>query len=155
MTKSIELPGIYGKDRVLLLDDEDYDKVVGKVCYFDKRGYAYIVVEGDKFLLHRYLLGIHGNRLPLVDHWDGNKGNNQRANLRRCTNSQNQANTKSWGGRKSKGAYFFQGKWVARIMVNGTRIFLGRFLTKNEALQRYDEASKLYFGEFAYTEKNG
>lgn len=150
MTKYMQLHGMYGTGKVTLLDDEDYEKINGKVVYADKRGYIYIAVNGERHLLHRYILGIHGQREPLVDHKDHNRMNNQKSNLRKCTNSQNQANTKSWGGREFKGVYFFRNKWVARIMVNGERIYLGRFESKEDAIQAYNESSYKHFGEFAY-----
>lgn len=150
MTKYLELTGQYGTGKFSMVDDEDYEKLLEFPCHADKRGYVYIVIHGKNVLLHRYILGIAGTGSPMVDHRDTNRLNNQKSNLRKCTNSQNQANTKSWGGRETKGVYFFRNKWVARIMVRGVRVFLGRFENKEEALGVYKQAANKHFGEFAY-----
>lgn len=42
-------------------------------------------------------------------------------------------------------------RWQARIKVNGKERFVGRFLTKEEAVAAYAKAAKEYFGEFART----
>ena len=41
-------------------------------------------------------------------------------------------------------------KWIARITVNGDRIFLGKFDTFEEAVQARIEAENKYFGEYSY-----
>ena len=52
-----------------------------------------------------------------------------------------------------KGVHYFNGrnknKWMARIQVDGKRLFLGYFKFPKEAAKTYDIAAKKYFGEFA------
>lgn len=150
MTKSIPLRGQYGTGKSVIVDDEDYEYLHDKVLYADKREFVYIKIGRNKYLLHRFILDIHGKIEPMIDHRNHNRLDNSRNNLRECTNSQNQANTKSWEGRDSKGVYFCRGKWVARIMVNGIRKYIGRFLDKDEAIREYQKESISSFGEFAY-----
>lgn len=150
MTRTIPLKGIYGIDKEVIVDDDDYEFLFSQSLYADKRGYVYIKIKRDKFLLHRFILGIHGKVEPMIDHKNRNRLDNRKSNLRECTNSQNQANTRSWKGKDSKGVYFSQGKWVARIMVKGIRKYVGRFADKDDALREYQKESINNFGEFAY-----
>lgn len=89
----------------------------------------------------------------LVDHKDQNKLNNQRSNLRLATHSENQANR----GLHPKNRSGFKGvswnknarKWAASIQFQGKRIYLGLYLTKEQAAVAYNLAASKYFGEFA------
>jgi hypothetical protein len=81
--------------------------------------------------------------------------NNRRNNLRIATTSQNNHNAvvriDSITGCKGVQWYPRYDKWVARIQVNGQRINLGYFISKEEAKQAYDVAALKYHGEFART----
>ena len=50
-----------------------------------------------------------------------------------------------------KGAYWHEskGKWISDIKVEGKKIHLGAFDTKEEAALAYNEGAIKYFGEFA------
>jgi hypothetical protein len=52
-----------------------------------------------------------------------------------------------------KGVYFdaSRDRWATEIKVDKTKIYLGRFLTKEEAAAAYAEASRKYHGEFGRT----
>lgn len=86
-----------------------------------------------------------------VDHKDRNGLNNIRSNLRLSSPAQNQQNQKRHKDNTSgyKGVRFSKDKWMARISVNGTRIYLGVFDTPELAHKAYCEAAKKYHGEFA------
>lgn len=150
MSKLIELTGKYGRGKFAIVDDEDYGLVSQYKWSMSKRGYVSCHIHYKKVYLHRFIFGLDDFDGIMVDHKKGNRLDNRKSQLRRCNNSQNQANTKSWKGKKHKGIYFCKNKWVARIMVNGIRTYLGRFENKEDALLVYNKESKRNFGEFSY-----
>ncbi len=92
-----------------------------------------------------------------VDHINGNKRDNRRCNLRICTNSQNQMNTRkrAWGPKASK----YKGvtrvdkskahPWRATIRVNGKQKHLGVFAHEEDAARAYDEMAAKQYGCYA------
>lgn len=103
--------------------------------------------------MHRQIASLMG--IPAscdIDHKDRNGLNNQRYNLRPCSQFQNNGNRRKQAGCSSR----FKGvswnpkrkKWEASIK-SGKNIFLGRFLSEIEAANAYDVAAKEHFGEFA------
>lgn len=108
-------------------------------------------VEGkQKFLMmHRLLLNT-----PLwVDHKNRATLDNRRhANLREATPSENSRNRRPDRGCGIKGVSFNRqiGKWHARIALEGRRIHLGFYATKEEASAARKAAEAKYHGEFAF-----
>ncbi len=99
--------------------------------------------------MHRELLSPSEDMC--VDHIDGNGLNNQLANLRLATKSQNlrnsklnKRNTTGYKGVKKSG-----NGWQARINFNKKEINLGSYSNPIRAAKAYDKAARLYFGEFA------
>lgn len=90
--------------------------------------------------MHRLILGLTDHKIE-VDHIDHDGLNNRRNNLRTANDSQ-----QLWNQRRGKmrGVTFKDGKWQARLSVYKKRLFLGRFPTKEEALNAYKVASKKY-----------
>ena len=110
-------------------------------------------IKGKNVRLHRlaylYITGVDPEELVL-DHIDGDRGNNSWNNLRLCTTEQNCQNrvvrkdstTKLMGVSHDKNA---KGKkFRASIMVKGKSIFLGQFATAEEAHAAYIAAKPLY-----------
>jgi hypothetical protein len=101
-------------------------------------------------LLARFLVEANAK----IDHKDRDTLNNQKANLRPCTTSQNGANCK----RRETNTTGFKGvrrngsRYMARIKVNGRELYLGTYDTPEEAHQVYMAAARKYFGEFARAE---
>lgn len=90
-----------------------------------------------------------------VDHINRNPLDNRLVNLRLATSSQNQANNGLRADNTSgyKGVSWSKSslKWVSKINVNGRKLHLGYFDTKEEAARRYDLAAIVFFGEYACT----
>jgi hypothetical protein len=87
-----------------------------------------------------------------VDHIDTNKLNDVWSNLREATPAQNTANKNIYRNNTSgfKGVTLDRksGKWRARYG-NGGRVSLGRFKTKEEAIEAYKRAARTAVGDFA------
>ena len=108
--------------------------------------------------LHRYILDLHNQSKPIIDHINNCRNDNRKENLRIATQQTNQINRKANINNKLgiKGVEIYKynkNKFVARIMVNGKGIHLGIFNTIEEAKKAREEAEEKYFGEFAYNNK--
>jgi hypothetical protein len=109
-----------------------------------------------KVLLHRFLLGAEKGRE--VDHKDGNGLNCARSNMRDCTRSQNAKNRLMSANNSSgfKGVHWRadKGKWAAEIACNGSRVRIGYFDNKKEAVLAYDRKAIELHGEYAKTNES-
>lgn len=138
-------------------DLEDYDKIKN-LCWCES-GQGYIISKSlntkTAIRLHRYVLNLHNQSEPIIDHINNQKNDNRKKNLRIATQQTNQinrgANKNNKLGIKGVEIYKYnRNKFIARIMVNGKNIHLGIFNTIEEATKARQEAEKKYFGEFAY-----
>ncbi len=150
MAKEIPLT----RGMVAIVDDADFAELSKFKWYAGQAGrgkfYPVSNIKGQTVRMHTFLLG----KSPglVVDHRDRDGMNNQRSNLRRCTQSQNMANQKVRGGKsKFKGVWLApNGKWSVTIGFKQKVRYLGTFISESDAAKAYDaEAVKLY-GEFAY-----
>jgi hypothetical protein len=105
-------------------------------------------------LMHRLILGARSGQI--VDHANYNGLDNQRSNLRFCTESQNRYNcTYRKRGRpdssRYKGVYWDKQKkkWRAEICAKGKKIRIGAFSTEKDAALAYDNALYRIAGPFA------
>jgi hypothetical protein len=143
---------------VALVDNKDYERVVGIKWYINKKtGYVYGYISNkDKPYLHRYVLQLKKDD-PSLDHKDNNPLNCTRRNLRLCNDTQNVRNQ-----RKRKVGTFtsqYKGvswekrvlKWRVTIFVNYKQIHVGTFDDEVEAAKAYDTKARELFGEFANT----
>lgn len=125
------------------IDLEDVDRV--KDIKWRLSGAGYPESGSPKIKLHQLILGIKEGFI--TDHKDIDPLNNQKNNLRHCTNSQNQMNQRKRG-------YIWRkhvNRWMAYIKVNGKQKHLGNFKTEAEAKKARRKAELKYFGEFAPT----
>lgn len=100
---------------------------------------------GFSLYLHRWLMSAPGGMY--VDHINGDTLDNQRANLRVVTNSQNCSNRHKMHGRNTSGYYGVSwhkgaGKWICQIKINYENIYLGLFTDKISAALAYDQKAK-------------
>lgn len=155
-----------------MVDDEDYDTLNQHKWYVnlhantnyahrqfrsktekDKTGYGKKVL----ILMHREIMIAAKGRV--VDHIDGNGLNNQKSNLRVCTQAQNLYNQRKRekNGCVSHENSVYKGvsrdshgkKWTVTISANGVVHHLGSYSCEKSAAREYDKLAKLLHGEFA------
>ena len=126
---------------------------VSKVNY-----YVYIHVYDEinkrkRVALHRAIMQVNDSDV-LVDHRNHQTLDNTRDNLRLCTNSENQMNSRMQINRSSqyKGVSWQKqkNKWRAFIQFQKQSLYLGSFIDEIEAAKTYDDKAKELFGEYAF-----
>lgn len=148
--------------KVVLVDDEDFDWLNQWKWFAQKSRNTYYTIRNvlNKNTKKRFKVSMHKLILnPLdgliCDHIDGNGLNNQRSNLRICTNQQNSCNRGVGKNASSgvKGVYKHYKNWQVRIKANYKLITIGTYKTKQLAVIAYNNAALKYYGEFAYLNK--
>lgn len=148
------------KGLVTVVDESDYPAlsahrwhalVRGNTAYAARRGPGRTMI-----LMHRQLTGAAQGQV--VDHADRDGLNNTRANLRLCTQAENNANKRTAGGSSTfKGVCWDRSRrqWLASIKHQGRTFFLGRYDDESLAAAAYDAAATAHFGEFALPNDRG
>ena len=130
-----------------LIDIEDIDRI-NKHKWCESNGY--IVCAKLNVRLHRFILNCSSDMF--IDHINGNRLDNRKQNLRICTQTENNRNTKTPLNNTSgiKGVYWDKklNKWRVKICVNRKQIHLGLYDTLEKAKEVRQKAEKKYFGEF-------
>lgn len=125
-----------------------------RFLYYARRGTPVVKDKRAGENMHRLILGLQPGDKRQCDHIDGDGLNNQRSNLRICTATQNQQNTRKQksGSSRYKGVSRYPGnrKWRSQIQVSGKTIHLGYFSSEKAAAIAYNQAALKHFGEFAY-----
>ena len=152
----------------VLYDDIDRSLIDKYLWFIDQDGYA-VGYRKDLPRKHKIWIKMHRlimyNELDLfseIDHANHNIIDNRKQNLRVCTRRQNSVNVIPTGGskylgvcivkritRKKTGKIYIYYRYCASIRVNGKRKYRGYFKTEVEAAIAYDNAAKIYHGEFA------
>ena len=134
-----------GKIYDCLIDKDDYDKVKKYRWYIMNIGYVAADIPGKKsFRMHRLITNYNGDLV--VDHFNRNKLDNRKCNLRIISQKDNMKNTSSKGYSWNKNSK----KWIVEICCEGTRHYLGSFKLEEEAKEARRQAEIKYFGEFRY-----
>lgn len=148
------IPVSRGKWRTAV-DDDMYD-VLSKSRWHNKKGYVCRVVRNEKGrwtiqYMHRIIL--QTPKGMETDHIDRDKMNNQRANLRAVTGTQNKWNRGMMRSNKSgfRGVCFAKdtGKWQAAIRINSKQVYLGQYTSPQEASRVYEEKAREVRGQYA------
>jgi len=89
---------------------------------------------------------------PCIDHIDNNKTNNNISNLRWVTKSENGMNaslsSNNTSGTKGVSFHKTSNKWQAIIQLNGKKIHIGRYETKEDAIEARKAKALELFGEY-------
>lgn len=109
-----------------------------------------IKVNGRKYYAHilawAYVKGVWPT--DEIDHKDHNTFNNKFSNLREVTNAENKKNLpkRCDNGSGTTGVYkcVSANRWVASIVVQRKKIYLGQFRKKSDAVRVRKEANQLY-----------
>lgn len=138
-------------ESLALVDDEDAP-FLGQFRWHLSGGYPSARIGGAWRAMHRVLVRYIPGREE-IDHIDGNRLNNQKANLRIATKAQNGwnrgATKRSTTGLKGVYRCRQTGRYAARIMANGKSYHLGRFPTPELASKAYCAAADRLHGPYA------
>jgi hypothetical protein len=159
--KNVKIIKLTTPGKYAIVDDRDYIRVshfkwradLGKQNTWYALRRTRINGKESCMSMHRFILG---ETSYLIDHKNRNGLDNRRSNLRLCTYSQNSAHAvgkKPW---KLKGISWHKGsrRWQAQICKDYHNIYIGKFLTAQEAADAYDKKARELFGEFSMTNKD-
>jgi hypothetical protein len=141
---------------IVLIDNEDYEKLKRYKYYLHKKGYVYRFDYENKrkvIYLHREIMGFPEGKV--IDHINRNKLDNRKRNLRIATNKQNLHNSeksKAKSTSKYKGVCWIKKAkaWQATITIDGKQHKIGYFHDENVAAVAYNHYAKMYRKEFAF-----
>lgn len=127
----------------------------------ERHGYSAVILyrnrKGKNHRIHRLVANAFIPNLSNksdVDHIDNNKLNNNITNLRFASRSENNQNTTLRNDNTSgyKGVTWNKCNktWIAQIVMNGKRKYLGSFDNIEDAVEARQVASLKYFGEYRH-----
>lgn len=149
------------QNKYALIDDEDFEKINQFKWYAHYYRSGWRAIRNIRKsngrwtaqLMHRLIMNTPEGMD--TDHENHNGLDNQKHNLRVCTNAQNQHNQKlrQLGTTSShyRGVYWHKAgkKWAAQIQLNNKQIHLGLYPNEITAAKDYDIKATKLFGKFA------
>lgn len=124
--------------------------------YIDKStGYIRIGIDDGEYYAHRLVWLYMTRTWPehQIDHRNRIRHDNRWRNLRNATQNQNKKNQSKRSDTSSKyiGVTWHKGanKWMAQIVANGKRYYLGLHMSELAAFQAYKNASVMLHGDFS------
>lgn len=158
-----DLSGEYGvgytfNGETFYFDLDDYDKIKEYCWHLNGRadcttGTKYVSSfdkNGKVLFMHRLVMGVHNCKSCIqIDHFNHNKQDNRKSNLRYVTNSENQLNVhrpykNNTSGHIGVNYDKSRHMWYARIQIDGKDKYLGSSKYKEDAIRMRKEAEKLY-----------
>lgn len=138
-----------GEGRFTLVDASDAPSLSKHFWSLGAGGYAVRNYRRRPTALHLFLL----STALQVDHANGDKLDNRRANLREATLTQQRHNQRVRRDNLSgfKGVSFHRpsGRWRARLKVAGREVIASLHATPEEAAHAHDTAARKFCGDFA------
>ena len=120
------------------------------------RGYLKFKYRGKYYSYHRVIWEMHHGKIPewaYIDHINHNREDNRIENLRLALpgeNAWNTRKTKKKTSSKYKGVYQTKaGNWVASIVYDGEKIFIGTFKNEDDAGEAYNIVAEELYKDFA------
>lgn len=106
-------------------------------------GYRMLKIDGTLYTAHRVVWAWHHGDWPVneIDHIDRDPLNNRIENLRDVDRAVNLANRASWkAGYGRKGVRPHRNRYVAEITIDRATVFIGSYLTPEEAFEAFKRA---------------
>ena len=139
-----------------VVDLDDFEKVRHIKWSSDPDGYIRNGTGAGYISIHRLIMGFPEDMQ--IDHWDMDKSNNRKSNLRIVNNQQNCMNKVLYSHNTSghRGVVWNNknNNWNAVIRHNGKSIHIGTFYTFEDAVKARLEAEIFYFGEYSPENRN-
>lgn len=136
----IAITGAGGVKGWAKVDPGDYERLVSHRWQMGSDRYAYGRPHGrgtPRIAMHRFILGMDSSDPLDVDHINGERLDNRRSNLRRCTRAENLSNrtVPSTGESRFRGVHRARGarSWTARASRNNRTVHIGSFPTELDA----------------------
>ena len=154
MLKRKELPSVERLRELFAYDDKAGVLISNKtnktVGTFNYAGYLRTSIDGKSYQLHRVIWKlVKGEEPPFeIDHINRDRADNRIENLRSATRTEQCWNSSTARPFPGANRCTNSDRYESRIMVNGVRLYLGRFDTKEQASEAYLSAARDHFGEF-------
>lgn len=137
------------------VDEKHFDELAKFTWHLSSTGYVKLSIKGKNIKMSRMIM--NAKKGEVVDHVNGNILLNTETNLRICTRTENNMNTKirsnNTSGHKGVSLDKRSNKWRVTIGMYGNKISIGYFEKLEDAIEASKAAYAKYHGEFSYLER--